>query len=328
VQKELRRVKLSDIIREETSLRGPQADVKKNSLAVQQLKASILQNGLLQPIICRPGFDDNGEIRHDIIILVAGEQRYWCLNQLVREGHTQFEEVDIVLDPNIQTAEHIIKCQITENLDRIQQNPQEVAQHILKVVAINPKISRAELAKMFNRTEGWVSQMLKLDNLSEQGQAALDNGTVKVAHLRIVAELPQEMQDEWLQKYIEDPQEAADTDVDLREFIKEFKKGSKKKIDRTKIPRPRSATQIREIWESLTPDDPKYLGYQHAVRLDAESLREFTASEEEKKLMAQIARDEKKLKDAKEAAERLERAKKDLEKQRAELEGSAPAEIE
>jgi hypothetical protein len=314
-------VPLEDItIDAEFELRGSQKEVKKNSGQWLSFKESIKANGILQPLLARAPRNEDGTLDLDHPILVDGRQRESIVRELHAEGVPGFDHIPVAINPTIETPQDIITAQIDCNIERISQNSSQVANHLLRVVDIYPNITVTELADMFHKTVAWASQILKLKNLTPTVKAAMDNQDVSVTACRSLAELPEEQQDEWLTKFIENPDDTADIALNLKEFIKESKKGGKKTAT-DNIPKPRSAANVREIWEELqkTPDHPLYAGYQHIVQLDPESMALKRADKETKELERQVAKDERALKKQKEIEERLANQKKELEARKAKI---------
>lgn len=316
----------SIVLDEELALRGSQEEVTKNKSAFLQLVESVRKHGILQPPLGRFGYDDAGNLQEDIIILVDGRQRYAAAK---RAGLTTFP---VAVDPNIKSFSDIVLAQTTTNLDRINTDPSQVRDHLMRLTKYQPDLSLRELAEMFNRSVPWVQNILKLKNVSELVQAALDENEINVTAAQIVAELPTKLQDEWLGKFLEhpSPSDQAETLLNLREFIKERKKTGKEPVDFSSVPRPRTATALREMYEHLErtdKTDPRWAGLQWAVQLDPETVQARKDEVENKELHKKIAQDEKKLREAKAAEDRLAENKRKLEEARAKEKAENPTDL-
>lgn len=313
-EKVFRNVPISQLVLDEQfALRGSKENDKRNTMEFLGMVESIKDHGIEQPMLGRFGEDENGNVDENVVILVDGRQR---LAAATKAGLT---EVPVYIDPNIRTVADIIQTQITCNIDRISQSPKEVADHVLQLVKYRPNLTVTEIAKMFKRTPAWASGILKLQDGCDELKAALDDNLINVTNAKVICELPLDQQPKWVKDFIEQPKDVSDLLLDLREQIKANKSGTKEKIDTTNIPKPRTAAEIKEIFENMPKDDPRYAGYLHAVRLDPESKALRTEDKELKALAKQMEKDKKVLEAQQEAAKRLEENKAKWEAKRAEL---------
>lgn len=293
----------------EFELRGSQKEVKKFSGQWKTMKRSVEENGILQPILARCEKDPNtGELDLEHPILVDGRQRFAIANEL------GLDEIPIVIDPSIQDVEDIIRAQIDCNIERIQQSPTQVAEHLLRMVEIKPNITVQELADLFGKTIAWVSGIMKLKNLTPDAEVAVKNQDINLTSAIALGKMPTEHQPEWLQKLVENPSETQDILMNMSEALKDIKKGGKGKVDSTTIPNPRSKAKILELWNELKDqtDSPFFAGVQMIVQLDPESMQLKKLDKETAELAKQIKKDEKALKEAEKAQERLEKSRQEL----------------
>lgn len=136
-------------------------------------EATIKKYGVLNPITVRELGDGTYE-------LVAGKHR---LEELVKKGH---KEVDAnVIKVNDKDA---LMLHLAENLARGKTDPVSEAKVIKK--AIEAGYSPADIAKILGRTEEWVKLRLVILDLPEEYQRALEEGKLKVGHIREAARLP------------------------------------------------------------------------------------------------------------------------------------------
>lgn len=147
-----------------------------------ELAQSITENGLIQPIIVRQspvaGYD-----------LVAGERRFRA-SQLA--GLTQIAA--IVKD---MSDEDSMKQAIIENLQRSDLNPIEEALAYQNLIQ-KRGLTHDDIAKEMGKSRPYITNSLRLLNLSHQTQQALIDQTISPGHARLLLALDQEQEEVWL----------------------------------------------------------------------------------------------------------------------------------
>jgi len=176
-----------------------------NDLKVKELAGSILKNGLLSPIICRPHPKQKG--KYD---LRAGVRRY-----LAHQTLGLPEIMAIVRDMDDKTAMEIT---VLENLQRENLTPLEEARGIQALMKIGKdiKIIAAEIGKH----PVWVIRRAKLTNLSPKWIKAIEDPThelygLSAAFLDLIARFDHMIQDSLLNDVWE---------IKNCETVKEFEK--------------------------------------------------------------------------------------------------------
>lgn len=129
----------------DTSLSQPRKYYDPNKQ--QQLVKSIEQYGILEPLLIRPTADGRYE-------LVAGERRYRAAQEL------NLSEIPVVVKK--LSDEEAIGIALIENLQRVDLNPIEETEGILKLLTIQLKHSQEDvisfLHKMSNESKGKITQ--------------------------------------------------------------------------------------------------------------------------------------------------------------------------
>ena len=136
-------------------------------------EGSVEKYGVLQDILVRPLPDGRYE-------LIAGKTR---LDELVKRGAS---EVDVkVIDA---TAKDALLMHLAENYARGTVEPISTAKVIKK--ALDQGSSVEDIAEIFNHKPEWVRFMVGLLKLPATYQTALQEGRVKVTHVREALRLP------------------------------------------------------------------------------------------------------------------------------------------
>ncbi|HFI0632262.1 TPA: ParB/RepB/Spo0J family partition protein [Streptococcus suis] len=196
---ELRTIKISDI-----HPNPYQPRIHFDEKKLEELAQSIKENGLIQPIIVRK----SSVIGYE---LLAGERR-WRASQLA--GMTEIPAILKEL-----SDDDLLYQAIIENLQRSDLNPIEEATSYQKL--ISKGLTHDEIAQIMGKSRPYISNLLRLLNLSEQTQEAVKVGKISQGHARQLVSYSEEKQAIWVQEII-------DKDLSVRALEKILSK--KKKI--------------------------------------------------------------------------------------------------
>lgn len=146
--------------------------------SLDELAASIREQGLMQPIIVR----DVGNKRYEII---AGERRWRAAQK------AGLKEVPVLIKsiPD-QTA---LAWSLIENIQREDLNPLEEAQGLQRLVA-EFSLTHEDVAKAVGRSRSAVTNLLRLLQLSQAVQNHLAEGRLEMGHARALLPLPEPQQ--------------------------------------------------------------------------------------------------------------------------------------
>lgn len=147
---------------------------------LQELADSILEDGLLQPIVARK-VGDRWQ-------LVAGERR---LRATKLAGLSE-----ILTRPVEMTDEQVATAALVENLQRSDVNALQTARAIERLVT-DFNMTQADIGKKLGITQAKVSQALSLLKLIEGFQEAVEKGEISPSIARIIATLPQNLQEKF-----------------------------------------------------------------------------------------------------------------------------------
>ena len=171
---------------EKEGMKVPLRDVKPNpnqprthfeEEALQELAASIRENGVLQPLLVRK----NGQ-KYEII---AGERRYQA-SKLVG-----LDEVPVIIkevDDN-----KMLELALIENLQRSDLNPIEEAKGYKQLISKSGMTQEA-LSKAVSKSRSSITNALRLLDLPEQVQDYLFDGKLTAGHARAILAVPFEEQ--------------------------------------------------------------------------------------------------------------------------------------
>jgi ParB family chromosome partitioning protein len=158
----------------------PRVDMRQDSL--QELADSIKAQGVVQPIVARPIGKKDGSQRYEI---VAGERR-WRAAQMA--GLAEIPAV--IRDVPDEAA---IAMALIENIQREDLNPLEEARALDRLIR-EFDLTHAEAAKAVGRSRASVSNLLRLQDLSEKVKPLLEDRQIEMGHARALLALSNAVQ--------------------------------------------------------------------------------------------------------------------------------------
>jgi len=151
-----------------------QPRTRMDDAALDELAASIREQGILQPILVRPVEGGRFEI-------IAGERR-WRAAQ--RAG---LKEVPALIKPVPDAT--ALPLALIENIQREDLNPLEEAHGIARLVA-EFGLTHDAAAKAVGRSRSAVSNLLRLRELAKPVQESMMRGEIDMGHARALLGLP------------------------------------------------------------------------------------------------------------------------------------------
>jgi len=148
----------------------PRVDMRQDSL--EELAESIKAQGVVQPIVARPIAMKDGVQRYEII---AGERR-WRAAQIAGLA----EIPTVIRDVPDESA---IAMALIENIQRENLNPLEEARALDRLIR-EFDLTHAEAAKAVGRSRASVSNLLRLQDLSEKVKPLLEDRQLEMGHAR------------------------------------------------------------------------------------------------------------------------------------------------
>lgn len=174
--------------------------------ALEELAASIRQQGVIQPIIVRPLAQGEYEI-------LAGERR-WRAAQLAR-----LEFIPALVRSQISDRDAIALALI-ENLQREDLNPLEQAL-ALKRLQKEFNLTQQEIAEAVGQPRSSIANLLRLLNLNTKVKQLLEQGYLEMSHARTLLSLDSKRQTELAHKVITKGLSVRQTEVLVRQILKE-----------------------------------------------------------------------------------------------------------
>ena len=148
----------------------PRVDMRQDSL--EDLAASIKSQGVVQPIVARPIPSTGSEQRYEII---AGERR-WRAAQMAGLA-------DIPAVVREIPDEAAIAMALIENIQREDLNPLEEARALDRLIR-EFDLTHAEAARAVGRSRASVSNLLRLQDLSDKVKPLLEDRQLEMGHAR------------------------------------------------------------------------------------------------------------------------------------------------
>jgi ParB/RepB/Spo0J family partition protein len=158
--------------------------------ALQELIDSIKQVGVVQAITVRPDPLVAGQF-----IIVSGERRYRASKFA---GKTEIPAY--IREVSEEVAEIM---QITENIQRENVHELEEAEGYALILERDPSMTTAELARRCGKSETYVLQRLKLNDLVKEARKDFSQDLMSLGHAIIIARLTKDDQKQIVEQYVE-----------------------------------------------------------------------------------------------------------------------------
>jgi ParB/RepB/Spo0J family partition protein len=283
--RELLTLNVKDLVVRESTLR----DVDRKHPQYIELRNSVELDGILEPISVRKIADpETGDISYEII---NGLQRYSACQDLgIKTIPTQVLEADDV---------KVLALQIQANLHRVDTKPAQFGKQLRRIMALDPSIEIADLAKKIAKSVTYVHQRLQLTTLDDNIAKLVDNGSICLSNALPLSKLPKEEQKNWAEDAVK--QEPAEfvprCTARVKSINDSLRKGKKPgKQSFTPVARLRRLSEIKtemdkmEAAKKLCSDPKEQAGFSKGVEwvlnLDAASVKaakeKFEAHKKEK----------------------------------------------
>lgn len=151
---------------------------------LEELAASIRENGILQPILVRP-------LKNGSYQIVAGERR-WRASRMA--GLTEVPVYIKELDDR-QT----MQLALIENIQRDDLSPVEEA-HAYRSLMENYGMTQQQVAQAVGKSRSAVANTLRLLDLEDMVRSIVDSGELSFGHAKVLSGLTKEKQTEYAKK--------------------------------------------------------------------------------------------------------------------------------
>lgn len=190
----LKNIRLEDIVENPVALRS----VNRQAEGFQGLVDSIREKGVLNPILVREmKKEDTGETYYG---LIDGLQRFSASRDAGRE----------LIPAKITTMDdaEVLEAQIITNIHRIETKPIEYTTQLIRILAGNPTMSVADLAKKLAKSSTWLNERLGLVKLVPAVASLVNEGKINLSNAYALAKLPEDEQPSYVDRAITmNPQE-------------------------------------------------------------------------------------------------------------------------
>lgn len=143
--------------------------------ALDELKKSIIENGLIQPVTVR-------RVAHNEYELISGERRYRACKEI------GFESIPAYII-KAETKEIMLALSLIENIQREKLNPIEVAT-AYKRLSEECNLSQEEIARKVGKDRSVIANSIRLLKLPAEIQQGLIKNQITQGHARALVNLP------------------------------------------------------------------------------------------------------------------------------------------
>jgi ParB/RepB/Spo0J family partition protein len=179
--------------------------VDKRTVGYRELRDSIKEHGLWQPILTRLASDGVYEV-------IDGFYRYNCCKEL------RLKTVPCLIRE--LTDKEVLVVQIQTNAVRLETDPIDFARQMWRMVK-EEEITVGQMAHMVKKSPTWVRKMLKITRLCGEVKTAVQRGEVTISVAHEIAKVPAAIQKELLPHAI--VISAGDFLPIIRERVRQFK---------------------------------------------------------------------------------------------------------
>jgi ParB family transcriptional regulator, chromosome partitioning protein len=186
---------------------------------LQELKNSIQQYGILQPLVVIVQSEHSFKI-------VAGERR-WRAAKLAN-----MDTVPCIISEHIDESQ--LEVALIENIHRQDLNPLEMAQSF-QVLLKQYKYTHEDLANRINKERSFITHSLRLLDLSSMVQEAIKKQTISFGHAKVLCSVQNlEAQNKILNRITLDDLSVRQTEQIVREYKNNLDTKTKKTLGSTK----------------------------------------------------------------------------------------------
>lgn len=196
----------------------PRKDFNEEKL--KELIESIRINGILQPILVKPVYEEK-EVKY---YLIAGERRVRAALKL------GFEKIPAYIKEDIEEkSEELLELALTENLQRENLNPMELSDAYQRLVD-EFNLTQEEIARKVSKDRSTIANFLRLQKLPPEIKDSLRKEEITEAHARLILRIEDpDKQLEYWRKTVSESLTVQELYDHTKEFIKQPKKKKRQK---------------------------------------------------------------------------------------------------
>ena len=158
--------------------------VDKESVAYLELRDSIRDHGILQPLLVRP--------IGDVYEIIEG------LYRLTGAKEVGLEKVPCLIRE--ATDDEALVLQLQANAISPETQLSEYALQLKKLMERNPGMTKRELACLIRKSPTWISKCLDLTRLLRNIQVMVDRGEIPAENAYMLAKIPRSMQMDYVDR--------------------------------------------------------------------------------------------------------------------------------
>ena len=206
--------------------------------SIEELAATLKEQGLLQPIILRKPAD-GPEDEYEII---AGERRFRAAQSL------KWAKVPAIVEN--MDDEKAASLALVENLQRENLNPIDEAQAYVQLMKVN-NLTQTELAEQMGKTQSYIANKIRLLKLTPKVQGFLIDKKISQRHGRALLALNEEDQDTAVSEIIKNGLTVKETEEmvkDLDGYLEAQKQAKEEELEENKPEKekkPKKKVQVR-----------------------------------------------------------------------------------
>lgn len=188
-----------------------------NEQAFEELKRSILENGLIQPITVR-------RIEHHKYELISGERRLRACKDI---GYKEVPAYIIKVDSN----EDMLALSLIENIQREKLNSIEIGQAYKRLMN-ECGLSQEDIAERVGKDRTTVTNFIRLLKLPILVQESIIKDEITAGHARPLINLPsEEVQVQFLEKIKQEGLSVRKVETLVKKYLKSLEENKKVKIE-------------------------------------------------------------------------------------------------
>lgn len=204
----------------------PRTEIQEEELT--ELAASIMKQGVLEPVLVRP-------LAHGTYELVAGERRWRAAKQ------AKLKEIPAVI--KVLDDKQTLECGLIENIQRDNLNPLDEAKGYARLID-EFEYTQEDVAAAISKDRTTVTNLLRVLKLPREVQQGLKEGSISLGHAKVLLGVESPMRQ--LELFMECTKQHMSV-RQLENLVKIWQGGGKPKKSQ---PKPQDA-QLRKVEESL-----------------------------------------------------------------------------
>lgn len=172
--------------------------VDKDSDKFKEMVQSVREVGVLSAISVRPNVDKESGLPYYEVI--DGLHRFTASLEAGLRADTNEKISTIPAQVMSMTDSKVLEAQLIANIHKVETQPSEYRNQLLKILKANPLMTEAELARTIGKSPSWLSNMLDLADLKPEFMALVNGGQISLSNAFILAKLPPEEQSAWVDR--------------------------------------------------------------------------------------------------------------------------------